>query len=230
VSENLGESELATRFGVTGYPAVFVDDILVARPRDFGYFGEGSAARRYAPWNDAANHEKFRKDLVRMVDLVLAGRSEELRAERAAPADAAPLEPATLPSIAWTDLVGQARSTADLRGKVVVVEFWATWCLPCRSTLGWLGELAAAHPDDVAVIAFAVESDEDGVRQLVAASRPGPAFALGTPEIALAFGDLVAVPTLFIFDRQGQNAYVSYGAPPDLHESTARVLGKLIGG
>lgn len=236
MSENLGESELAKRFGVTGYPAVFVNDILVARPRDFGYFGEGSAARRYAPWKEAANHEKFGKDLARMVDLVLAGRSEELRAERggksgdSAPGGATPLEPAALPSISWTDLAGRTKSTADLRGKVVVVEFWATWCPPCRTTLGWLGELAAAHPEDLAVLAFAVESDESNVREVVAASRPGPAFAIGTPEIALAFGDLVSVPTLFVFDRDGKNAYVSYGAPPDLHESAARVVGGLIGG
>jgi len=230
VSENLGESELAKRFGVTGYPAVFVNDILVARPRDFGYFGEGSAARRYAPWKDAASHEKFRQDLIRMVDLVLAGRSEELRAEAAGAASPAVLEPAALPSISWTDLVGQAKSMAELKGKVVVVEFWATWCPPCRTTLGWLGDLAAEHPDDLAVLAFAVESDEDNVREAVAASRPGPAFAIGTPEIALAFGDLVSVPTLFIFDREGKIAYVSYGAPPDLHESAARVVGKLLGG
>src|SRR6185436_1887103 len=126
VSENLGESALAKRFGVTGYPAIFVNDILVARPRDFGYFGEGSAARRYAPWKDAANHEKFRKDLVRMVDLVLAGHADEVRAERAEPAgapgtagaasagSAGPGEPATLPAITFTDLAGSAWKTDDL--------------------------------------------------------------------------------------------------------------------
>jgi len=40
VTENFGASKLADRFGVKGYPAVFVDDILVAAPREFGYFGE----------------------------------------------------------------------------------------------------------------------------------------------------------------------------------------------
>lgn len=244
VSENLGDSALAKRFGVSGYPAIFVNDILVARPRDFGYFGEGSATRRYAPWKDAANHEKFRKDLVRMVDLVLAGRAEEVRAERADPAggaaggatagaaaDAAADQggPATLPALTFADLAGQSRATADLRGKVVVVEFWATWCPPCRSTLGWLGDLATAHPGDLEVLAFAVESDEAGVRKMVATSRPGPRFALGTPEIALAFGDVVSVPTLFIFDREGKLAYTSYGAPPDLHDAAGRVVANLIG-
>ena len=39
--ENYGESELAKRFGVTRYPAIFVDDVLVATPKDFGFYGKG---------------------------------------------------------------------------------------------------------------------------------------------------------------------------------------------
>ena len=40
VVENYGDSELAKRFGVTRYPAIFVDDILVAMPKDFGFYGK----------------------------------------------------------------------------------------------------------------------------------------------------------------------------------------------
>ena len=40
VSENYGDSELAKRFGVTRYPAIFVDDVLVATPNDFGFYGK----------------------------------------------------------------------------------------------------------------------------------------------------------------------------------------------
>ena len=41
VSENYGDSKLARRFGVTHYPAIFVDDVLVATPSDFGFYGKG---------------------------------------------------------------------------------------------------------------------------------------------------------------------------------------------
>ena len=49
--ENYGDSELAKRFGVKRYPAIFVDDVLVATPKDFGWFGtgEGKDEGRYAP-------------------------------------------------------------------------------------------------------------------------------------------------------------------------------------
>ena len=42
--------------------------------------------------------------------------------------------------------------------------------------------------------------------------------AMGSPDIALKFGDIVSVPTLFVFDRNGKTVRVFYGAPPDLHE------------
>ena len=73
VTENFGASKLADRFGVRGYPAVFVDDILVAAPREFGYFGEVEGSGRYAPWRSEASQAKFKADLVRMIDLILPG-------------------------------------------------------------------------------------------------------------------------------------------------------------
>ena len=85
VVENYGASALAKRFGVTRYPVIFVGDVLVATPKDFGFYGkgEGPDVSRYAPIREAAGQERFREDLARVVDLVLAGRSE---AAAAAPA------------------------------------------------------------------------------------------------------------------------------------------------
>jgi len=56
VVENYGDSRLAKRFGVTRYPAVFVGDVLMATPKDFGFYGrgEGGAGGRYAPFPGAA--------------------------------------------------------------------------------------------------------------------------------------------------------------------------------
>ncbi len=54
-------------------------------------------------------------------------------------------------------------------------------------------------------------------------SLPYP-IAMGSPQMALLFGDIVSVPTLFLFDRTGRTEKVFYGAPPDLHEQVSRAI------
>jgi thiol-disulfide isomerase/thioredoxin len=223
VVENYGGSELARRFGVTRYPAIFVDDVLVATPKDFGFFGKGEGREegRYAPLNSAASHERFRADLARMIRLILDGKGEEARTLAARP-DRGPI--AALPAFSITDVDGRPIARQELAGKVVLVEFWATWCPPCRGTLAWLGGLKQRHGDDLVVLSAAIESDEADVRKIRDELGPALRWAMGTPEMARAFGDLGALPTLFAFDRQGRTIAVYYGAPPTLHAEAERAL------
>ena len=172
VSENFGASELADRFGVKGYPAVFVADILVAAPREFGYFGEVEGSGRYAPWRNEANQAKFKSDLTRMIDLILAGKKE------------------------------------------IVSE--------------WLGELQRRHGDQIAILALAVESPEDQIRSTASSLGADLHWAVTDAATALSFGDITAVPTLFLFDRSGKTLRVLYGAPPDLHDQVEKSLAPLL--
>lgn len=224
VSENYGESELAKRFGVTFYPVIFVDDVLVATPKDF-FNMDPKAAGRYIPFKSAESHDRFRADLSRMIDLVLAGKKTEARAE-AEPGKMAAA--ASLPAISFTDLEGRRLSREDLAGRVVFVEMWATWCPPCRGTLGWLGALKKRYGDRIAVVALAVQSEEADVRKLARDLNLPLTWAMGTPELVGAFGDVSAVPTLFLFDRDGRSAGAFYGAPPDLHDRAEAKLAALL--
>jgi thiol-disulfide isomerase/thioredoxin len=227
VSENYGDSDLARRFGVTRYPAIFVDDVLVATPDDFGFYGKGVAegGGRYAPLKSAASHERFRADLARMITLTLAGRKDLARAETA---PGKPSEVATLPDVTFTDLDGRSWSRADLAGRPVLVEFWATWCPPCRGTLAWLGQLKERHADHMTVVAVAVQSEESGVRKIAADLKMPVVWTIATPELARAFGDVSAVPTLLMFDGKGQVAAAFYGAPPELHAQAEKALAALL--
>jgi thiol-disulfide isomerase/thioredoxin len=227
VSENFGASKLAERFGVKGYPAVFVEDVLVAAPREFGYFGEVEGSGRYAPWRKAESQERFKADLTRMIDLILAGRKDIVAREHFT-TSAATAELHALPKFLLTDLKGNALSTEALAGRAVVVEFWATWCPPCRSTLQWLGDIKKKYGDNIAVVALAVESPEDKIREMVSSLSPDLHWAITDAQTAHAFGDITSVPTLFLFDREGKTAKVLYGAPPDLHQQAEKTLDSLL--
>jgi thiol-disulfide isomerase/thioredoxin len=227
VTENFGASKLAEKFGVKGYPAVFVDDVLVAAPREFGYFGEIEGTGRYAPWRSAASQEKFKTDLIRMIDLILAGKKNIVTREQAA-TTAVSQEITALPQFKLTDLFGKPLTADQLSGRVVLVEFWATWCPPCRSTLEWLGELKRKHGDNLAVLALAVESPEDQIRSTASSLSPDLHWAITNAPTAQSFGDITAVPTLFLFDRSGKTSRILYGAPPNLHDQVEKTLDTLL--
>ena len=227
VSENFGGSKLAERYGVKGYPAVFVDDVLVAVPRDFGYFGEVDGTGRYAPWRSAGSQAKFKADLIRMIDLILAGKKEIVSQEHAATA-ASVHEITTLPDFKLTDLAGHSLTRDQLKGRVVLVEFWATWCPPCRSTLQWLGDLQHQYGDKLAIVSLAVESPEDQIRSTAKSLSPDLHWAIADAPTAAAFGDITSVPTMFLFDSNGKTVKVLYGAPPDLHAEAEKKLDGLM--
>lgn len=228
--ENYGLSELARRYGVRRYPAIFVGDVLVATPKDFGFYGtgEGGGEGRYTPWKSAESHARFRADLTRMIDKTLAGAPDRPRAAAAAPSDDAL---ATLPAFEARDVYGVPVSRAGLAGRTVIVEFWATWCPPCRGTLKWLGDLKARHGDKLEVVAIAIESDSADVRAVADKLGVPVRWVIGSPALARTFGDVSGVPTLHLFGPQGQGAGLFFGAPPSLHgDVEARVTSVLSGG
>lgn len=220
--ENWGESALAARLGIDRYPAVFVDDAVFALPRDLGFYGANGATGRYTPWRDPANHARFRQDLIKLLDRVLAGEKVE---HGGTPRQDEKL--ARVPAFSLSALDGKALSQADLSGHPAVIEFWATWCVPCRTTLPFLGKLAAEHPE-LRVLAIAVESEEKEVRAAAASLPASMSVALGTPEVARAFGDLTAVPTTFVVDAEGKVVSAIYGSPPGIEEQLRRAVEPLL--
>jgi thiol-disulfide isomerase/thioredoxin len=231
VTEDYGDSPTAEKWGVRRYPVVFVDDVLVARPKDFGFKGEDDkSAGLYVPWQQPANQQRFKSDLRRMVEMRLRGEHvagldvNDVRTEATLTADG----PAALPAISAEGITGGRLDTAALRGKVVVVEMWATWCPPCLSTMKWLNTLQGKYGDRVEVIAIAVDSPADAVQKLAADLKPRYRIVQGTPEVIAQFGEIAAVPKLFIFDRSGQRSQTFYGAPPNLHQRIAAAVDRAL--
>ena len=117
-----------------------------------------------------------------------------------------PAPPATI-----TTYDGEKISLADLRGQVVVLNFWATWCVPCRAELPLL-DAAAAQKRDKGLRIFAVAT-EDSVPP---ASLQKFAAALSFPLVRRMRGDYGpiggAVPTNYVIDRAGIVRYAKAGA------------------
>lgn len=229
VTEEYGNSPMATKYGVRRYPVVFVDDVIVARPKDFGFAGKEDIGKgRYVPWGEAASQQRFKTDLRGFITMRLKGGQvagfDPSEVGTAADADG----PERVPSMALTDLAGRAMAPDDLKNRVVLVELWATWCPPCRSTLAWLDQVQQKYGDRVAVVAIAVDSKEDEVRAMVADLKPTYRVAMGTPQALDQFGTVAAVPKLFIYDKTGARSEVLFGAPPDLHERVGAIVERLI--
>jgi len=223
--EDFGDSPVADKLGVDKYPAIFIDDVLVATPDDF-YDWEGQETPgRYTPWREQAGRDRFVADLKRMVELRL--NNGDLEGKEFDSSDLAKTA-VQLPDLTLQDLDGNTLTTGDLDGQVVVVEFWASWCPPCKGTIEWLPQLGRRYGEDVTVLALAVQSEEEQVRGMVANSGDGMRVAMASLEITEAFGSVMAVPTLIVFDQQGRASSVFYGAPPDLHKRVGEAVAGLL--
>jgi len=134
----------------------------------------------------------------------------------ALPVSAAKLElhkPA--PELSATTLDGRAISTSQLRGKVVIVHFWATWCAPCREEMPVLDAFYRKHRDEgVEVIAVSLDESSDlpAVKQVMAQFQYPAAMAADTQ--AKGYGRLSRAPLTFVIDRQGNLRRNAWTAAP----------------
>jgi thiol-disulfide isomerase/thioredoxin len=113
--------------------------------------------------------------------------------------------PAAVPALAMRDLDGRPLSSADWRGKVVIVNFWATWCPPCRAEIPDLVALQNKYRDRLLIIGVSQdEGSVEGVKQFVATHQMNYPVVMMTPEIDQAFPGIRALPTSFILDRESR--------------------------
>jgi thiol-disulfide isomerase/thioredoxin len=117
-----------------------------------------------------------------------------------------------IPPFTAPDLDGKPVSLAALRGKVVIVNFWATWCPPCREEIPDLIALQSKYKDQVQVIGVAQDSGSvEDVRTFAAKHGMNYPTVLSTPEIEKLFPGIYALPTSFILDREGHLAQKHIG-------------------
>jgi len=142
---------------------------------------------------------------------------------------AAAAEPRPAPAFALASLDGELVRSSDFQGKIVVIDFWATWCPPCEFQVPELNHFREAHAgeDDVVVLGISVDVDgDDLVREWVEKKGVEYRVLVGGEELARRFGAL-GFPTLYVIGPDGQIAMEHVGLieVADLEQALARLRG-----
>jgi thiol-disulfide isomerase/thioredoxin len=138
-------------------------------------------------------------------------------------------EPA--PAVAIYQLDGKPFSLAALKGHVVLLDFWASWCAPCRKSFPFLDDLQTRHAQDgLRIVGLTLEEDEDAITGFL---EDVPAhFTIvrdPTERAGEAFG-VVAMPTTFLIDREGNVAARFEGGDESVHKKIEAAITTLLAG
>jgi thiol-disulfide isomerase/thioredoxin len=135
-------------------------------------------------------------------------------------------DPDPSPALAVKDMDGKTVSLAAAHGKVVLLNFWATWCGPCRMEVPDLVELQTKYKEQLQVIGLVVDdTDEEAVRSFAKQYSINYPIAMATNEMRIQFGGVPALPTSFIIDAQGRVVQKHIGLrDPVLYEMEVRSL------
>ena len=149
----------------------------------------------------AGNHRRAKlwSGLALLSGLAAACSGKEKPDAAAAPTRAA------APTFQLTALDGQSLTLSALRGKVVLIDFWATWCGPCRDEVPKLVELQRAYgPRGVQLVGISMDDDADKVKAFYRELHMNYPVAIGEAALGERFGGVLGLPVKFLVDKQGR--------------------------
>jgi thiol-disulfide isomerase/thioredoxin len=135
-------------------------------------------------------------------------------------------DPQPTPPFMVQDLDGNMVSTAAWQGKVVLVNFWATWCPPCREEIPILIELSEKYKDDLLIVGISMDDGPPGeVRQFARKAGINYPIVIRSRELVAEYGGVPALPTTFLINKEGRVVQKHEGLfSPALYETEIRAL------
>ena len=119
----------------------------------------------------------------------------------------------TAPDFSMTDAAGDLVKLSDYRGKVVLLNFWTTWCGPCKVETPWFVEFERTYKDR-GFAALGVSMDEDGwktVKPFLTQEAVNYTVVIGSDNLAKLYGGVDSLPTTYLLNRAGKIAFIHYG-------------------
>ena len=134
--------------------------------------------------------------------------------------------PIAAPPFLVADIDGNVISTAEWHGKVVLLNFWATWCPPCREEIPEMIELASRYKDRLQVIGVSMDDGSvDDVKAFVKEEGMNYPVVMWSPEIVREYGGVPALPTSFVINPAGRVVQKHVGLfSIDTYETEIRAL------
>jgi len=134
--------------------------------------------------------------------------------------------PDPAPDFNLTALDGKAVTLAGSKGRVILLNFWATWCGPCRAEIPDLIELQNKYKDRLQILGLVVDDDDqDAIKEFTEKFGINYPVALATNDIRMQYGGIVALPTSFVLDAEGRIVQKHEGLrDPVLYEAEIRAL------
>lgn len=130
------------------------------------------------------------------------------------------------PDFSLTDIDGRSVSLKDFRGKVVILDFWATWCPPCKMEIPDFIALQSEFAGrDVQIIGIALD-EPDKVKSFAMQNGMNYPVLLGSDEISQRYGGIDGIPTTYVIDKQGRIAarYEGYRSRAVFESAIRRLL------
>ncbi|HVZ17362.1 MAG TPA: TlpA disulfide reductase family protein [Terriglobales bacterium] len=128
------------------------------------------------------------------------------------------------PQFSLTDINGQKLDLTSYRGKIVLLDFWATWCAPCRTEIPHFIDMQNKYGSQgLQIIGISLDDSADPVKKYYAEQKMNYPVAVGDDKLASAYGGVLGLPVAYLIDREGRILYKHTG------ETDAAVFEKEIG-